>query len=163
MVNELLISLFRRRVPFTSHSSFILLRVAFRPNAMLLKNPIEYRNGFWLGDADFWSRLDADLCFDPFLCEYIEFSQSMRCQHPSPTQLPILPENMSYYRSPQIDNSPVITAYSMPNEPAQVVASAIIVDQCHGFSHLSNWPVRFGYMHSSNNNGKSVSILHNAK
>ena len=33
---------------------------------------IEHRNDHWLTDADYFSRLGADLCFDPLLRDYIQ-------------------------------------------------------------------------------------------
>ena len=33
---------------------------------------IEHRNDHWLTDADYFSRLGADLCFDPLLKNYIQ-------------------------------------------------------------------------------------------
>ena len=55
---------------------------------------IEHRNDTFLGDADYWSRLGADLCFDPLLKTYIEQVNSFRQRSPSPTALPPSPANM---------------------------------------------------------------------
>ncbi len=50
---------------------------------------IEYRNNNWLTNADYFSRLGADLCYDPLLCEYIKQVHALQQKHPSPSELPI--------------------------------------------------------------------------
>ena len=39
---------------------------------MCFDTDIYHRNGDWLEDADYWSCLGTDLCFDPLLREYTE-------------------------------------------------------------------------------------------
>jgi hypothetical protein len=56
----------------------------------------------FLVDADYWSRLNADLCYDPTFREYLQFVSSLRATHPPPSDLPMQPENMPYYRGPRI-------------------------------------------------------------
>ena len=59
---------------------------------------IVHRSDFYLIDADYWSRLGADLCFDPLLRDYIQRVASMRSQHPVPEAMPMLPCNMPGHR-----------------------------------------------------------------
>ena len=63
---------------------------------------IEHRNDTFLGDVDYWSRLGADLCFDPLLRTYIEQVNSFCQRSPSPAALPPSPENMPYFRDPRL-------------------------------------------------------------
>jgi len=55
-----------------------------------------------LVDADYWSRLGIDIEFDPLFKEYLEFTRQIRQSNPAPTELPMCPENMPYYRGPRI-------------------------------------------------------------
>jgi hypothetical protein len=63
---------------------------------------IVHRSNDFLVDADYWSRLNKDLCYDPTFQEYLQFVSSFRTAHPPPTALPIQPENMPYYRGPRV-------------------------------------------------------------
>jgi len=102
---------------------------------------IEHRNDTFLGDADYWSRLSADLCFDPLLKTYIKQVNSFRQRSPSPTALPPLPENMPYFRGPRLP-----TAAATPTNSHNSVHASIASNSAHtiGFQHLSNHAVRFG-------------------
>jgi hypothetical protein len=54
---------------YDGHNSAILcLQMCF----MCWDMDIEYRNDIHLTDADYWSRLGADICYDPLLKDYIE-------------------------------------------------------------------------------------------
>ena len=57
---------------------------------------IVHRNDHYIADADYWSRLGADLCFDPLFKKYLELTRSLCTENPPPTSLPIQPENMPY-------------------------------------------------------------------
>ena len=52
---------------------------------MCFDTDIYHRNGDWLGDADYWSRLGTDLCFDPLLKEYTEQALQYKLKHKSPS------------------------------------------------------------------------------
>jgi hypothetical protein len=95
----------------------------------------------FLGDADYWSRLGADLCFDPLLKTYIKQVNSFRQRSPSLTALPPLPENMPYFRGPRLP-----TEAATPTNPHNPVHASIIVNRAQmiGLQHLSNHAVRFG-------------------
>ena len=54
---------------------------------------IEHRNDHWLTDADYFSRLGADLCFDPLLKNYIQRTDFCQRRNPLVTSLPMEPEN----------------------------------------------------------------------
>ncbi len=55
-------------------------------------------NNTYLADADNWSRLGEDICFDLHFQDYLQFVQRLRATYPAPTDLPMLPQNMPYYR-----------------------------------------------------------------
>ena len=102
---------------------------------------IIHRNDNYLVDADYWSRLGADLCFDPLFKKYLELNKSFRSLNPAPSSLPMLPENMPYFRGPRITST---SADSSDNAHCQAIVSTLLVDNCHGLSHLSNTPIHFG-------------------
>jgi hypothetical protein len=63
---------------------------------------IVHRANDVLVDADYWSCLNADLCYDPTFCKYLRFVLSICTAHPPPMALPMQPENMPYYCSPRV-------------------------------------------------------------
>ncbi len=67
---------------------------------------IVHRANNYLTDADCWSRLDSNLCYDLTFKDYIWLVSTLQSQSMSPSDLPILPRNMPYYRSPQIKATP---------------------------------------------------------
>jgi hypothetical protein len=103
---------------------------------------IVHRMNNFLVDADYWSRLNADLCYDPTFHEYLQFVSSFRSMHPPPTEIPMQPENMPYYWGPRVkspDNSrpPV-------NVAANSLLTMIITQERYSPPCLANYPVRFG-------------------
>jgi hypothetical protein len=58
---------------------------------------IVHRTNNYLVNADYWSRLDSDLCCNPSFREYLHPVSDLRRAHPPPTDLPIKPENIPYY------------------------------------------------------------------
>jgi hypothetical protein len=58
---------------------------------------IVHRPDSELVDADYWSRLGANLNFDPLFCRYLELTHHLRWSLPAPTDLPMHPENMPYF------------------------------------------------------------------
>ncbi len=116
---------------------------------------IVHRNDIHLTDADYWSRLGADICFDPLFKSYLNFDQGLHEGFPAPTSLPMKPENMPYYQGPRITTKDVSTDAECPSASSsdtneahhlhcQSIKSAIVHHDCHGLSHLSNIPIRFG-------------------
>ncbi len=65
---------------------------------------IVHRANDFLVDADYWSRLDADLCYDPSFKDYLHIVSALWSAHPAPSTLPMRPEHMPYYRGPRIRN-----------------------------------------------------------
>jgi hypothetical protein len=62
---------------------------------------IVHRPDVELVDADYWSRLGADLNFDPLYRKYLILTCQLRQSNPAPTDLPMRPENMPYYGGPR--------------------------------------------------------------
>jgi hypothetical protein len=115
---------------------------------------IEHRNDHFLADADYWSRLGADLCFNPLLREYIEQVQALRTTNPLLTSLPPAPENMPYFQGPRLPAIPPMPATVTLGNASSTYsayaanASVLINEPIIGLQHLLNHLVRFG--HSSN-------------
>jgi hypothetical protein len=115
---------------------------------------IVHRNNIHLTDANYWSHLGADICFDPLFKSYLDFNQGLCERFSAPTSLPIKPENMPYYRGPCVTTtadssdsgvpSTAPTADAAHQSHCQFVMNEMIHHNCHGLSHLSNVPVRFG-------------------
>jgi len=59
-----------------------------------------------LVDADYWSCLGVDLQFDPIYAQYLTQTRQLCLVNPPPVDLPMLPENMPYYRGPRVKLSP---------------------------------------------------------
>ena len=59
-----------------------------------------------LVDADYWSRLGVDLQYDPLYVQYLTQTRQLRLVNPPPVDLPMLPENMPYYRGPRVKFPP---------------------------------------------------------
>ena len=55
-----------------------------------------------LVDADYWSRLNVDMTFDPLYRKYLQLTHHFQSSKPAPTELLMCPENMPYYRGPVI-------------------------------------------------------------
>lgn len=63
---------------------------------------IVHRADIFNVDADYWSRVGEDLCYDPMLRRYAELTSSLCSTYPPASDLPVQPENMPYYRGPRI-------------------------------------------------------------
>ncbi len=104
---------------------------------------IVHRNDHYITDADYWSRLGADLCFDPLFKTYLDITRTLRTENPPPTSFPMKPENMPYYRGPRVIQQNDANN-SSDADHCQAIVTAALVDNHHGLCHLSNIPVRFG-------------------
>ncbi len=63
--------------------------------------------------------------------------------NPAPSSLPMLPENMPYYRGPR--TMPIQSPPDSSNDAhCQAIISILLVDNCHGLCHLPNTPIHFG-------------------
>ena len=63
---------------------------------------IVHRNNIYMTNANYWSRLGEDICYDPLFKSYLDFDRGLREKFPAPVDLPMLPENMPYYRDPRV-------------------------------------------------------------
>jgi hypothetical protein len=120
---------------------------------------IVHRSEHYIADADYWSRLGADLCFDPLFKKYLELTRSLCAENPPPTSLPMQPENMPYYRGPRVTTPPDDTADTTDAAHCQAIASALLIDDCRGLCHLSNVPVKFGDFEKATL--QTARVLHN--
>ena len=105
---------------------------------------IVHRADIYNVDADYWSRLDADLCFDPLIRRYNEVSCSLQARYPPTDTLPVQPENMPYYRGPRIRMLGVDDASTMQDNGDGDVAFTTCVDDGTAISFLAHVPVRHG-------------------
>jgi hypothetical protein len=83
---------------FYDGTSLAILRLQMR--LMCWDANIIHQNDNYCVNADYWSHLGTDLCFNPLLKKYLELTRSLRLLHPAPSSLSMLPENMPYYRGP---------------------------------------------------------------
>jgi hypothetical protein len=99
-------------------------------------------------DADYWSQMGADLNFDPLYRKYLELTRQTRQSNPAPTDLPMRPENMPYYRIPRIQK-PSPEVEKADTHHIQGLLSELIVLEGGGHTTLSNCPVKFEHLKSS--------------
>ncbi len=96
---------------------------------------IVHRPDSKLIDANYWSRLGTDIIFDPLFCKYLQLTHHLCLSKPAPTDLPMRPENMPYYRRPQI-LPPTPTAESDDVLHIQGLLTDLIVSDDRGHTHL---------------------------
>jgi hypothetical protein len=94
---------------------------------------IVYRNNHYITDADYWSHLGIDLCFDLLFKTYIDLTHTLCLKNPPSTSFPMKPENMPYYREPRLlpaseDNQNTEVMY------CQTIVSTVMVDNSHGLN-----------------------------
>ena len=115
---------------------------------------IIHRPGTTMVDADYWSRLGVDIDFDPLYQQYLHLTCRLRVEHEPPSQLPMLPENMPYYRGPRV-NLPPPSSSTTPTAAATITPTAdllhiqsllteIVTNEGLGHTYLSNIPIKFG-------------------
>jgi hypothetical protein len=118
-----------------------------------------------LVDANHWSQLDADLCYDPLFRTYLHLVVALKWNHPAPTKIPMNVEHMPYYQGPHIlnlkhslDGSNVIDPHTNFHDQASIDvmdhAGAMIMTQIVtlsnlGFTSLSHCPIQFGTLRLS--------------
>jgi hypothetical protein len=131
---------------------------------------IVHRTNDYLVDADYWSRLDADLCYDPSFRQYLHLVANLRRTHPSPRGFPIREENMPYYCGPRIpaehcpDGTSTDEMNSTFNTQAKVTVCLPGLTTLHGGidnNILFCQPVRFGIFESSNT-ASNIRALYNS-
>ena len=106
---------------------------------------IVHRNRFWIVDADYFSYLGADLCYDPLLMDHLQRASAMRREHPTPDTLPMMPENMPGFRGPRIIN-PETNKAEQPQVDliAASLLTQIVLEDSNGHECLEHVPVQFG-------------------
>jgi hypothetical protein len=97
---------------------------------------IEHRNDVCLTNADYFSMLSANLCFNSLLKEYIQQAHTLCCCSPAPTKMPIVPELQPYFHGPRI-NSP---KSQLPPQGLTMHASVPTIPATAGLQHLQNCP-----------------------
>jgi hypothetical protein len=115
--------------------SILCLQLQFMCWDMIIK----HRNDVCLTNVDCFSRLGADLCFDPLLKEYIQQAHALCCCSPVPNDMPIAPEFQPYFRGPRI-NSP---KSQLPPQGLTMHANVATIPATAGLQHLQNLPVSF--------------------
>ncbi len=101
-------------------------------------------------DADYWSRLDVDLNFDPLFSKYLNLTCELQKSHPAPTDLPMQPKNMPYYRGPCFQKLSANTD-TADMLHIQGLLTDIVMTTGWGHTYLSNVSAQFGEMTSSVN------------
>jgi hypothetical protein len=107
----------------------------------------------YLVDANYWSRLDLDSCYDPLFKKYLHLVAALQQMHPPPKELPMRTEHMPYYCGPRIpaDHCPEGTSTDVngDNADADTVAtnliSLIVTQGIEGHTCLCNCPAEFGH------------------
>ncbi len=103
---------------------------------------IIHRAHYYLTNTNYWSRLNFDLYYDPTFKDYIKLVSTLRLQSMSPSDLPLLPRNMPYYRGPQIKvNPPTLAADN--EEHQRLLACSMLHSHSEISPHLSDRSVQF--------------------
>ncbi len=119
-----------------------------------------------LVDADYWSCLDFNLCYNPSFHAYLHLVDNLCQAHPAPTEIPMNFEHMPYYWGPCLPNlQHFLDSHDdiIANPDAQDQAPAVDVNYAGallltcivtsgktGFTSLSNCPVQFGTFSPAN-------------
>jgi hypothetical protein len=90
----------------------------------------------------------VDLDFDPLLRGYLAYALARCNSNPPPTNLPMRPKNMPYYRGPRIQE-PTGSAVSANVLHIQSLITDIVSSFGCGHTHLSNVPILFGKFNSA--------------
>jgi len=113
---------------------------------------IVHRTNDYLVDANYWSWLDSDLCYDLSFREYLHIVSDLRRAHPPLTDLPMKPENMPYYRGPRIPIEHCQLGTSTDEVDVDVNATAlmttILTQGDIGHTNLSIHPFQVGTFNS---------------
>jgi hypothetical protein len=104
---------------------------------------IVHRPDTKLVDANYWSHLGMDLEFEPLLRDYLTYALQRCNSNPPPTDLPMRPENMPYYRKPRIQE-PTDTTVPADALHIQSLIADIVSSDGHGHTHLLNVPIQIG-------------------
>jgi hypothetical protein len=96
-----------------------------------------------LVDADYWSRLGTDIEFDPIFREYLAFTRQLRQSNPAPSDLPMQPENMPYYRGPRFQHLTSTESDNANTLHIQSLLTDTTTSTGWGHTHLSHIPLCF--------------------
>jgi hypothetical protein len=112
---------------------------------------IVHRTNNYLVNADYWSRLVSNLCYDPSFRKYLHIIGDLRKAHPPPTSLPMKAEHMPYYcglRIP-VEHCPAGTSTdnlddTIVDNIATTLITSIITQGDTGLTSLCVHPVGVG-------------------
>ncbi len=121
---------------------------------------IVHRNDIYMTDADYWSCLGEDICYDPLFKSYLDFDRGLHETFPAPVNLPMLPENMPYYRGPRVVPPSPTDEPNADNHHCQSLFSQVLTHDSNGLSHLSVNPVTFGKFSTGTPSDSHVSTNH---
>jgi hypothetical protein len=105
-------------------------------------------------NADYWSWLGINIDFNPLFWDYLQYTMELRKSHAAPTDLPMRPENMPYYRGPRIWPEPP-SNNTTESLHIQSLLTDIVTLICNENTYVTNVPVRFGHVHSTNDTPSS--------
>ena len=140
----------------------VILCLQMQMRLMCWDVDIVHRPDTELVDANYWSRLGVDLDFSPLFWEYIQFTQQLKKSHPPPTNIPMRPEYMPYYRGPRIQQ-PMTDAHAADNLHAGSLLTELITSNGCGPTQFSNIPICFWFMELSAQATSSPRVLLNSK
>jgi hypothetical protein len=118
---------------------------------------IVHRPDSELIDANYWSCFGANLNFDPLFRRYLELTHHLRWSSLAPTDLPMRPENMPYYRGPRIQKPTPATDAANALHIQTLLIDLIVLDG-RGHTHLLNVPVWFVDLSSSMTNTSCLAL-----
>jgi hypothetical protein len=108
---------------------------------------VHHANDF-LVDADYWSCLNVDLCYNPTFCKYLWLVSLFCSMHPPPADLPMQPKNMPYYWGLCFSSTTTQTSVSDPTANSlltmivtQELDSASGSSKVHFEQNLSDSPI----------------------
>ena len=97
-----------------------------------------------LVDADYWYRLGADIEFEHLFRNYLQLVEDLQKSHPAPTDLPMRPENIPYYRRPPVQ--PVTpTEATADAHHIQGLLTEIVMSTPTAGTVLANISIHFGH------------------
>ena len=115
-------------------------------------------------DANYWSRLDANLCYDPSFHQYLHLVEDLQRNHPAPTEIPMDVQHMLHYQGHHIPNlrqssdtsnvdahnvSQVHAPVDVVNHAGATIVAWIVTSGDLGPTSLSHRPVQFSIFSSS--------------
>jgi hypothetical protein len=111
---------------------------------------IIHRANKFLVDTDYWSQLNADICYNPTFRKYLRFISSFCASHSPPTDLPMQPANMPYYWGPRIRH-PADLGEPTVNDADNSLLTTTVTQDWISQPCLANYPIQFGDFPSHNN------------